>query len=165
LNVEPVRGVPGNPGRSGIARIPIVRKNRNSGEFRYDEGCQELLPHPWVQASLRTELPQTGFTDRRGGRLREINPRGERTHFRGSERRRSTARVFGDRPRRTARAGEAHMRIRAHTRLVLRIPLCLRAFSDFLMNAGGDMNPKNHPRATTQVTGWQSEAAMAGSAH
>jgi hypothetical protein len=55
------------------------------------------------------------------------------------------------------------MRTKAHIRPVLRIPLCLGAFSDFLMNAGGDMESENHPRVTTQATGWQVEAAAAGS--
>jgi hypothetical protein len=54
------------------------------------------------------------------------------------------------------------MRIKAHIRPVLRIPLCLRAFSDFLMNAGGDMDSENPPRATTQALGWQVEAATTG---
>ena len=54
------------------------------------------------------------------------------------------------------------MGIKAHIRPVPRIPLCLRAFSDFLMNAGGDMKSENLPRVTTQVIGWQSVAAMAG---
>jgi hypothetical protein len=30
------------------------------------------------------------------------------------------------------------------------------------MNAGGEMEFENHPAATTQVTGWQAEAAMGG---
>jgi hypothetical protein len=53
------------------------------------------------------------------------------------------------------------MRIKAHIRPVLRIPFCLRGFSGFLINAGGDMESENHPGATTQVTGWQVEAATA----
>jgi hypothetical protein len=54
------------------------------------------------------------------------------------------------------------MRFKAHIRPVLRILLCLRAFSDFFKNAGDDMKFENHPRVTTQATGSQAEAATAG---
>jgi hypothetical protein len=68
--------------------------------------------------------------------------------------------------RRDEEQNEAHRAhnngIKAHLGAVLRIPFCLRAFSDFLMNAGGDTQSENHLGATTQVTGWQAEAAMAG---
>ena len=53
------------------------------------------------------------------------------------------------------------MRIKAHICPPLHIPLSPRAFSDSLMNAGRDMESENHPRATTQATGWQAEAPMA----
>jgi hypothetical protein len=53
-------------------------------------------------------------------------------------------------------------RIKAHIRPVLRIPLCLRAFSDFSVNAGRGVSSEIHPGETTQGTCWQAEAAMAG---
>ena len=42
------------------------------------------------------------------------------------------------------------------------VSLCAsRAFSDLLINAGGDMESKNHPGVTTQATGTKVEAATA----
>src|SRR4051794_2642353 len=45
-------GVPRNPGHTECATIPTGRKNRNSGELRYDTGCQESLPHPFQASSI-----------------------------------------------------------------------------------------------------------------